>query len=99
MKREVGNSLYFNVLSNNYPFLCHYNTILRKADSNIPDMRGLSFSVHRFCSFSPDLFEYEYIIYVNHTSFWGIKFTIGNIYVPTITHKDERMNAFSEITN
>jgi len=26
--QEVGNSQYLNVHSNNYPFLCHYNTIL-----------------------------------------------------------------------
>jgi len=97
--QEVGNSQYLNLHSNNYPFLCHYNTILRKADPNIPGMRGLSISVHRSCSFSPDPFEYKYIISVNITSFWGIKCTIGNIYVPSVTHKEERMNAFSEITN
>jgi len=97
--QEVGNSQYLNVHSNNYPFLCHYNTILRKTNPNIPGMRGLSISVHRSCSFSPDPFEYKYIISVNITSFWGIKCTIGNIYVPTVTHKEERKNAFSEITN
>ena len=52
--QEVGNSQYLNVHSNNYPFLCHYNTILRKTNPNIPGMRGLSISVHRSCSFSPD---------------------------------------------
>ena len=31
--------------------------------------------------------------------FGGIKCTIGNIYIPTVTHKEERTNAFSEITN
>ena len=53
----------------------------------------------RSCSFSPDPFEYKYIISVNITSFWGTKCTIGNNYVPTVTHKEERTNAFSEITN
>jgi len=97
--QEVGNSQYLNVLSNNYPFLCHYNTILRKADPNITGIRGLSISVHCSCSFSPDPFGYKYIISVNITFFWRIKCTIGNIYVPTVTHKEERKNAFSEITN
>jgi len=97
--QEVGNSQYVNVLSNNYPFLCHYNTILRKADPNIPGMRGLSISVHHSCSFSPDPFEYKYIISFNITSFWRIKCTIGNTYVPMVTHKEERTNGFSEITN
>jgi len=55
-------------------------------------MRGLSISVHCSCSFSPDPFEYEYIISVNITSFWGIKCTIDNIYIPTVTHKEERKN-------
>ena len=71
--QEIGNSQYLNVLSNNYPFLCHYNTILRKTDPNISGMRGLSISIHRSCSLSPDPFEYKYIIFVNITSFWGIK--------------------------
>ena len=61
-------------------------------------MRGLNISVHRSCSFSPDPFEYKFIIFVNITSFWGIKCTIDNIYVSTVTHKEERKNAFSEIT-
>ena len=93
--QEVGNSQYLNVHSNNYPFLCHYNSILRKSNPNIPGMKGLSISVHHSCSFSSDPFEYKYIISVNITSFWGIKCTIGNIYVPTVTHKEERKNAFS----
>jgi len=97
--QEIDNSQYLNVLSNNYLFLSHYNTILRKADPNISGMRGLSISVHRSCSFSPDPLEYKYIISVNIISFWGIKCTIGNIYVPKVTHKEERTNAFSEITN
>ncbi|KAG4087403.1 hypothetical protein H8356DRAFT_1363663 [Neocallimastix lanati (nom. inval.)] len=29
----------------------------------------------------------------------GVKCSIGNIYVPTVTCKEERKNAFSEITN
>jgi len=62
-------------------------------------MRGLSKSIHRSCSFSPDPFEYKYIISVNITSFWEIKYTIGNIYVPSVTHKEERKNSFSEISN
>jgi len=33
--KEVSNSQYLNVHSNNYPFLCHYNTILRRAGPNI----------------------------------------------------------------
>jgi len=45
------------------------------------------------------LFEYKYIISVNITTFWGIKYTIGNIYVLTVTHKEERKKAFLEITN
>jgi len=35
---------------------------------------------------------------VSITSFWGVKCTLGNIYVPTFTHKEERTNAFSEMT-
>jgi len=97
--KEVGNSQYLNTLSNNYPFLCHYNKILRKTDPYIPGMRGLSISIHCSRSFSSDLFEYKYIISVSITSFWGVKCNIGNIYVPTITYKEERMNAFSEIIN
>ena len=89
--QEVGNSRYLNVHSNNYPFLCHYNTILRKVDPNIPGMRSLSISVHRSCSFSPDLFEYKYIISVNITSFWGIKCTIGNMFLRSLIRKKERM--------
>jgi len=69
--QEVGNSLYLNGLLNNYPFLCHYNTILRKIDPNILSMRGLSISVHRSCSFSPDPFEYKFIISVNITFLGG----------------------------
>ena len=93
----IANTLMLH--SNNYPFLCHYITILRKAHPNIPGVGGLSLCVHRSCSFSPDPFEYKYIISVNITSFWGIKCTIVNIYVPMVTHKEERTNAFSEITN
>jgi len=57
--------------------------------------------LHRSCSFSPDPFEYKYIISVNITSFFGElnACTIGNIYVPTVSHKEERKNTFSEITN
>ena len=66
--QEVGNSQYLNVLSNNYSFLCHYNTILRKADPNIPGMRGLSISVHRSCSFSHDPFG-KGIIYIRRTNY------------------------------
>jgi len=40
----------------------------------------------------------KYIISVNITSFWGIKCTIGDIYVSMVTN-EERTNAFSEITN
>jgi len=69
--QEVGNSQYLNVHSNNYPFLCHYNTILRKADPNKSGMRGLSICVHFSYSFSPNPFEYKYIISVNITSFGG----------------------------
>ena len=97
--QEVGNSQYLNVHSKNYQFLCYYNSILRKTNQNILGMRGLSISLHRSFSFSPDPFEYKYFISVNITSFWGIKCTIGNIYVPTVIHKEERKNAFSEITN
>jgi len=99
-KRSViANTLMYIQIITLYIFLCHYNTILRKTNPNIPGMRGLSISVHRSCSFAPDPFEYKYIISVNITSFWGIKCTIGNIYVPTVTHREERKNAFSEITN
>jgi len=31
--------------------------------------------------------------------FGELNCTIGNVYAPTVTHKEERMNAFSEITN
>ena len=68
-RSEIANTL--NVLSNNYLFLCYYSRILRKADPNIPGMRGLSISVHRSCLFSSDPFECKYIISVNINFFFG----------------------------
>eukprot|EP00833_Pecoramyces_ruminatium_P010910 jgi/Orpsp1_1/1184942/evm.model.c7180000091668.1 len=97
--QEVGNSKFLNNFTSSYPFLSQYNTLLRKADSNIPGMRGLYIGVHSSCSFYPDPFEFKYIISVNISSFWGVKCTIGNIYVPTITHKETRSFAISEINN
>eukprot|EP00833_Pecoramyces_ruminatium_P010362 jgi/Orpsp1_1/1184394/evm.model.c7180000089342.1 len=62
-------------------------------------MRGLYIGVHSSCSFYPDPFEFKYIISVNISSFCGVKCTIGNIYVPIITHKETRSFAISEINN
>jgi len=92
----IANTLmYFQIITH---FFVTIITILRKANPNLPGMRGLSISVHRSCSFSPDPYEYKYIISASITSFWGIKCTIGNIYVPTVIHKEKRTNSFSEIT-
>jgi len=47
--QEVSNSQYLNIHSNNYPFLCHYNTIFTKKLIQIYlGMRGLSISVTSF---------------------------------------------------
>ena len=70
--QEVGNSQYLNAHSNNYPFLCHYNTILRKADPNIPGMRGLRISVHRsLFIFSWSFLNIKVYHFCQHYFFFG----------------------------
>ena len=62
-------------------------------------MRGLSISVHRSCSFSPDPFEYKYIISVNITSFGELNaLLVIFMFLRSLIRKKERM-PFSEITN
>jgi len=62
-------------------------------------MRGLFIGIHKSCSFLPDPFEYNYIISANIISFWGISCSIGNIYIPTSSHKDARKNALYDAKN
>ena len=81
--QEVGNSSFLNSFSNSYPFLNHYRTVLRRADKKIPGMRGLYIGVYSSCQFTNDDFEYRYILSVNIVSFWGVRCSLGNIYIPS----------------
>jgi len=69
--QEVGNSHFLNNFNSDYPFLPQYNFLIRRADPNIPGIRGLFIGIHKSCSFLPDPFEYNYIISANIISFWG----------------------------
>jgi len=60
-------------------------------------MRGLYIGVHTSCLSTPDLFEYKYIISTNFFSLWGVKCSVGNIYVPTKSHEESRKNAISDL--
>ena len=97
--QEIGNSQFLNEHSSKSPFLNHYRSLIRKADLNIPGMRGLYIGIHSSFSFLPDPFEFKYIISVNIISFWGISCSIGNIYIPTTSHKESRNQAFSDLKN
>ena len=62
-------------------------------------MRGLSISVHRSCSFSPDPFEYKYIISVNITSFGELNaLLVIFMFLRSLIRKKERM-PFQKHTN
>jgi len=87
--QKVGNNNFLNSYTTQYPLLCQYKSFIRRADSNIPDMRGLYIGVHTSCLSTPDPFEYKYIISTNLFSLWGVKCSIGNIYVPTNSIKKE----------
>lgn len=52
--QEVGNSHFLNNFNSDYPFLPQYNFLIRRADPNIPGMRGLFIGIHKSCSFLPD---------------------------------------------
>ena len=97
--QEVGNSSFLNSFSNSYPFLNHYRTVLRRADKKIPGMRGLYIGVHSSCQFTNDDFEYRYILSVNIFSFWGVRCSLGNIYIPSKKHKDSREKAETDFAN
>ena len=97
--QEIGNSNFLSSYSVKYPFLSQYKTLLRRADLNIPGMRGLYIGVHNSCTSSPDPFEYKYIISINLFSLWGVKCSIGNIYIPTKKHGEPRNNALSDLSN
>ena len=58
-------------------------SLIRRADLNVPGMRGLYIGVHNSCLSTPDPFEYKNIISTNLFSLWGVKCSVGNIYVPT----------------
>ena len=96
--QEVGNSSFLNSFSNQYPFLNHYKSVLRRADKKVPGMRGLYIGVHSSCQYSSDPFEYKYIISVNINSFWGVRCSIGNTYIPSLKHSNSRNTAISDLT-
>jgi len=96
--QEVGNSSFLNSCSNKYPFLYHYKSLLRRADKNIPGMRGLYIGVHSSCQCSADPFEYRYILSVSLTSFWGVRCYIGNTYIPSKKHGNSRDSAISDLS-
>ena len=97
--QEVGHSNFLNSYSTRYPFLSQYKSLLRRADLNIPGMRGLYIGVHTSCLSTPDPFEFKYIISTNLLSLWGVKCSIGNIYVPTRSHEIARRNALLDLSN
>ena len=96
--QEVGKSNFLSSYSAQYPFLSQYKTLLRRADLDIPGMRGLYIGVHTSCSSTPDPFEYKYIISTNLLSLWGVKCSVGNIYIPTKKHEEPRNNAISDLS-
>ena len=52
--QEVGNSIFLNSYTSQYPLLCQYKSLIRRADLNIPGMRGLYIGVHTSCLSTPD---------------------------------------------
>jgi len=60
-------------------------------------MRGLYIGVHKSCTFSSDPLIFKYIISINLFSFWGQKYTVGNMYFPQTRWKEARLTAFQEL--
>jgi len=96
--QEIGKSKLLPKDSNS-PIIPDYKSVYLRADPNIPGMRGLFIGVHTSCSFFQEPFIYKYIISVTITSFWNQKCTIGNIYFPQTKWKEERINAFVELSH
>jgi len=55
--------------------------MLRRADMKISGMNGLYISIHISYQFINDNLEYRYKLSVNIVSFWGVRSSIGNIYI------------------
>ena len=59
----------------------------------IPGIYGLYIGIHNSCQFTNYNLEYRYILSVNIISFWDVRCSIGNIYIPIKNHKDLRDKA------